>query len=48
MNLTADSLKLDKIQLFFGAGYQINNHLTVRQPRLGDLIDLGENDYYKG
>ncbi len=48
MNLTADDLKLDRLQLYFGSGYQINDHLIIRQPRVGDIVELGENNYFMG
>jgi len=34
------------LQLFFGDDYSINQFISVRHPKLDDIIRLGENEYY--
>lgn len=40
MNLPND------LQLYFGDDYVINKYITVRHPKLDDIIRLGESEYY--
>lgn len=34
------------LQLYFGDDYLINQYITVRHPKLDDIIRLGESEYY--
>lgn len=36
----------DESQLFRGADYKVNGSITVRQPKLGEILDYGEKGYY--
>jgi hypothetical protein len=36
----------DALQLYFGDDYVINQHITLRQPTIGDIIKMGEERYY--
>lgn len=37
---------IDELQLFKGQDYVINDHITIKQPTLGQICDYGERDYY--
>ena len=37
---------MDSLQLYFGNDLVINEHITVRQPTLRDVIEMGEEEYY--
>lgn len=39
-------MELDKLQLYFGSNYVINNKITVYQPTIGDIVDFGEEKYF--
>jgi len=44
-----DLLKLyeiDQLQLYFGNDFKINEHLIIRQPTIGDIVDMGERNYF--
>ena len=38
--------KKDELKLFFGDNYQISDTLSIRQPRIGDIVEMGEHDYF--
>lgn len=37
---------IDELQLFRGKDYVINDKITIRQPTLNDICDLGEQRYF--
>lgn len=37
---------MDDLQLYFGSDLIINDKLSVRQPTLNDVIQMGEEEYY--
>lgn len=39
-------LEVDELKLFFGDDYQINDKIKVLQPKIGDIITLGEATYF--
>lgn len=41
-----DLQEVDKLKLYFGSDYVINDYLTVRQPTVGEISDYGEQKYY--
>lgn len=37
----------DQLQMLFGYGeYRINDHIAIRQPTVGEVMRLGEREYY--
>ncbi len=44
--LTNAKSSFDELQMYFGDDYVINNKITLHQPTVGDVIKLGEKDYY--
>lgn len=42
-----DSLfEIDQLQLYFGDPYVINEHITIKQPSIGQIMQYGEKKYY--
>lgn len=42
-----DSLfETDQLQLYFGDPYVINQHITIKQPTVGEIMKYGEKKYY--
>ena len=42
-----DSLfEIDQLQLYFGDPYVINEHITILQPNIGQIMEYGERKYY--
>lgn len=37
---------VDELQLYFGDDYVINDFISLKHPRLNDIISMGENDYF--
>lgn len=37
---------MDTLSLLRGDSYPVNEHLTIRHPRVGDVCDYGEREYY--
>lgn len=43
-----DSLfEIDQLQLYFGDPYVINEHITIKQPNIGQIMEYGERKYYQ-
>ncbi|MEG1562304.1 MAG: hypothetical protein RR365_01005 [Bacteroides sp.] len=36
----------DSLQMYFGEDYIINDFISIRQPTVGDVINMGEQKYY--
>ena len=42
-----DSLfEIDKLQLYFGDPYVVNENITILQPNIGQIMEYGEKKYY--
>lgn len=42
-----DSLfEIDQLQLYFGDPYVVNEHITIKQPSIGQIMEYGEKKYY--
>ena len=41
-----DLQEVDKLKLYFGSEYIINDYLTVKQPTVGEVVEYGEKEYY--
>lgn len=43
-----DSLfEIDQLQLYFGDPYVINEHIIIKQPNIGQIMEYGERKYYQ-
>lgn len=42
----ADPLYIDELQLYVGRDYKINNYIKMHIPRVGEIVDYGEREYY--
>ena len=40
------NLDVDELQLYFGDDYIINDHIKIVQPRIGQVVDYGEAQYF--
>ena len=38
--------EIDQLQLYFGDPYVINEHITIQQPNIGQIMEYGEKKYY--
>lgn len=38
--------EIDALSLYFGDPYVINEHLTIFQPTIGDIVQFGERNYF--
>ena len=38
--------KLDDLQLYYGQDYKINDHICIHQPRIGEILEYGEAEYF--
>lgn len=38
--------EFDDLKLYFGDDYVINEHITVHQPTIGEIVEMGEERYY--
>lgn len=36
----------NELKLYFGDDYQINEHIILHHPTVGDIVELGENAYF--
>ena len=39
-------MEIDKLKLYFGEPYKINDKITILQPSIGDIMRFGEKDFY--
>lgn len=39
-------LEVDELSLYFGDPYVINDYLTITLPKIGELVQFGEKQYY--
>lgn len=40
------SMDVDELSLYFGDDYIINDYIKIHQPRIGELVDYGEQQYF--
>ena len=40
------SSNINELKLYFGDDYPINDYITLHQPKVNDVIEMGEADYY--
>lgn len=40
------NLDVDELQLYFGDDYVINDYISITQPRIGQVVDYGESQYF--
>lgn len=40
------TLTFDECQVAAGREYRVNKYITIRQPTVGEIIDLGEKEYF--
>lgn len=45
-NLAGEEVKFDLLRLYFGEDYVINDRITIHQPTIQDILDLGEKEFY--
>ena len=38
--------KVDDVRMYRGDDYRINDFIYIHQPKVGEIIDMGEKDYY--
>lgn len=38
--------EIDELKLYFGEDFHINEHVIIRQPSMGDIIEFGERKYF--
>lgn len=38
--------EIDELQLYFGRDFVINEHIVVKQPTLGEIVTMGERNYF--
>jgi len=36
----------DELQIYFGTSYQVNPYISIRQPTLGEVLEMGEGRYF--
>lgn len=46
MSTTTYPNTIDKLKLYFGKPFQINDNIIIRQPTLGQIMDYGELEFY--
>lgn len=39
-------LEVDELMLYFGDPYKVNKYITITLPRIGELVQYGERQYY--
>ena len=43
----ADPLFIDELQLYVGCDYKVNDYIKIHIPRVGEIVDYGEREYYQ-
>ena len=44
--MNTSSIEIDMLQLYFGRDLTINEHITIHQPTIGQIVDMGERRYF--
>lgn len=39
-------MEIDRLKLYFGEPYVVNDKITIRQPSIGEILDYGEKEFY--
>ncbi len=39
-------MAIDKLKLYFGEPYVVNDKITIRQPSIGEILEYGEKEFY--
>jgi hypothetical protein len=42
----ANLLEIDELSLYFGNPYVVNDYITITLPKVGDVVEYGEREYY--
>lgn len=40
-------LEMDELSLYFGEPYKVNDYITITLPKVGDIVQYGEKEYYR-
>lgn len=43
----SDPLYVDELQLYVGRDFQVNDYIKIHIPRVGEIVDYGEKEYYQ-
>ena len=43
----SDPLYIDELQLYVGRDFQVNDYIKIYIPRVGEIVDYGEKEYYQ-
>lgn len=38
--------EIDELKVYFGEDFKINDHVIIRQPTVGEILEIGELSYY--
>jgi len=44
--MTEQKRDYDDLQMYFGGDYKISDTISIKQPTVGDIINIGEKNYY--
>jgi hypothetical protein len=44
---SSNLLEVDELLLYFGEPYKINDYITIALPKIGDIVQYGEREYYR-
>lgn len=44
--IVGDYMVNDELRIYRGEDFVVSNHITIRQPTLGEICDYGEQEYY--
>jgi len=42
-----EHFKFDRLKMYFCEDYQTQNGIVVREPRIGEILQVGEEEFYK-
>ena len=40
-----EQFEIDELKPLFGDDFRLNDHMTIRQPEIGEIIEMGEREY---
>lgn len=43
----SDPLYIDELKLYVGRDFEVNKYIKIHVPRVGEIIDYGEQEYYQ-
>lgn len=38
--------EVDELKLYFGDDFKVNEHITIHQPTIGEILEMGEQKYF--